>query len=151
MMNSGKTLAQAVRNRGWKLTRQRKLVLEILENSRGHLDAEMVFTKAKEQDKRIGIATVYRTLAFLKQLGLAEEHRLGEDHGHFEATNRSKPHYHFACLKCGKIVEFQLPQVMRMARLMCEKKGLQVVEISLDFRGYCAKCRPTGTGCAEKP
>lgn len=150
-MTSGQELAQAVRSRGLKLTRQRRLVLEILENSRGHLDAEMVFTKARERDKRVGIATIYRTLALFKRIGLAEEHNLGEDHGHFEAADKENPHFHFACIKCGKIVEFESPQVMRLARSMCEKKGLRVVEVSLDFRGYCAKCRPAGTGCAEKP
>jgi Fur family ferric uptake transcriptional regulator len=66
--------AGAIRRRGLKLTRQRQLILAVLQSSRGHLDAEMVCAKAKEQDPRIGIATVYRTLALLKQLGLAEEH-----------------------------------------------------------------------------
>ena len=151
MITSGKTLAQAVRSRGWKLTRQRELILEILENSRGHLDAEMVFSKAKEQDRRIGFATVYRTLALLKQLGLVEEHSLGEDHGHFEAADKAKPHFHFTCIKCGKIVEFESPQVLRLAKSMCEEKGFRVVEVHLHFSGYCRQCRPTGTGCAEKP
>jgi Fur family ferric uptake transcriptional regulator len=148
-MTQGQALVNGVRNRGLRLTRQRQLVLEILENSPGHLDAEMVLAKAKERDKRIGIATVYRTLALFKQLGLAEEHSLGEDHGHFEAANKEKPHFHFACLKCGKIIEFESPQVMRLAQSMCVKKGLRVVEVNLDFRGFCAKCLPPGTRCTE--
>jgi Fur family ferric uptake transcriptional regulator len=150
-MTSRQELARAVRSRGLKLTRQRRLVLNILENSRGHLGADMVFTKARERDKRIGIATVYRTLALLKQLGLAEEHSLGEDHGHFEAADKEKPHYHFTCLKCGKIVEFESPEVLRLAKSMCQKKGLQVTDVSLHFNGYCRQCRPVGVECTEKP
>ncbi len=150
-MTRGQEFAQAVRSRGGKLTRQRRLILDILEHSSGHLDAETVFAKAKEQDKRIGMATVYRTLAFLKQLGLAEEHNLGEDHGHFEAADKGKPHFHFTCLKCGKIVEFESPQVLRLAQSLCEKKGLSVSEVHLYLRGYCRQCRPAGKGCVEKP
>jgi len=150
-MTSGKELAEVVRSRGLKLTRQRRLILDVLESSRGHLDAEMIYAKAKERDDRIGIATVYRTLALFKRIGLAEEHSLGEDHGHFEAADKEKPHYHFSCLKCGKIIEFESPQVMRLARSMCEKKGLMVSEVHLHFSGYCRQCRPAGKGCAEKP
>jgi Fur family ferric uptake transcriptional regulator len=142
--------AGAIRRRGLKLTRQRQLILAVLQSSRGHLDAEMVCAKAKEQDPRIGIATVYRTLALLKQLGLAEEHDLGEDHGHFEAVDKGKPHFHFTCVKCGKIVEFESPQVMRLAQSLCTKKGLSVSEVHLQLNGYCRQCRPSGKGCEEK-
>jgi Fur family ferric uptake transcriptional regulator len=150
-MTSGKELARAVRSRGLKLTRPRQLILEILESSRGHLDAEMIFARARERDRRIGLATVYRTLALLKQLGLAEEHDLGEDHGHFEAVDKEKPHFHFTCQKCGKIVEFESPDVMRLARSLCRKKGLSVSEVHLRLSGYCRQCRPAGSKCPEKP
>jgi Fur family ferric uptake transcriptional regulator len=149
-MTSGKELAQAIRGRGLKLTRQRQLILEVLESSRGHLDAETIYARAKERDPRIGIATVYRTLALLKQLGLAEEHNLGEDHGHFEAADRDHPHFHFTCTKCGKVVEFESPQILRASRALCEQKGLLVKDIHLHFSGLCRHCRPSGKGCAEE-
>ena len=150
-MGSNESLASAIRLRSMKLTRQRQLILEVLESSRGHPDAEMVYAKAKERDPRIGIATVYRTLALLKQLGLAEEHDLGEDHGHFEAVDKAKPHFHFTCLKCGKVIEFVSPQILRTTQALCEKKGLLVTDIHLHFSGYCRQCRPAGKGCAQKP
>jgi Fe2+ or Zn2+ uptake regulation protein len=150
-MKTNQALAEAVRSRGLKLTRQRQLILDILESSREHLDAEAVYARAKKRDPRIGIATVYRTLAFLKRIGLAEEHRLGEDHGHFEAAHTSKPHYHFSCMGCGRVVEFEAPQVMQLARSLCQTENLQVLEVHLDLRGYCEQCRPAGAGCGETP
>jgi Fur family ferric uptake transcriptional regulator len=150
-MGSSENLASAIRRRGLKLTRPRQVILDVLESSRGHLDAGMVCAKAKERDGRIGIATVYRTLALLKQLGLAEEHDLGEDHGHFEAADKAKPHFHFSCIKCGKVVEFESPQIMRMSQSLCGQEGLLISEVHLHLRGYCRKCRPAGKGCAEKP
>jgi Fe2+ or Zn2+ uptake regulation protein len=140
-------LTEAIHSRGRRLTRQRQLVLEILKESREHLDAETVHARARKRDARIGIATVYRTLAFLKEIGLVDEHQFGQDHGHFEAVQTDRQHYHFTCLKCGRIVEFQLPQVMTLARKLCERQGLQVVEVDLHFSGYCAGCRPAGVNC----
>jgi len=131
---------------GRKLTRQRKLVLDILEESQEHLDAESIYAQAKARDANISLATVYRTLALLKETGLVQEHRLGEDHGHFETTQPT-PHYHFTCLKCGRVVEFEAPQVMEVARKLCESKGLQVIDMHLLFSGYCWECREEDTNC----
>ncbi|MBN1437945.1 MAG: transcriptional repressor [Anaerolineales bacterium] len=150
-MGKREDFADAVRRQGLKLTRPRQVILEVLENDRGHLDAETIYRKAKDKDPRIGIATVYRTLALLKRLGLAEEHDLGEDHGHFEAVDGTKPHFHFTCLRCGKIIEFESPQVMRLSQNLCEKEGLLVLEVHLRLSGYCRQCRPPGKGCKEKP
>jgi Fe2+ or Zn2+ uptake regulation protein len=139
-----RNLTEAIHSQGRRLTRQRQLVLEILEESQEHLDAETVYARAKKRDARIGIATIYRTLAFLKSMGLAAEHQFGEDHGHFEAVQTDRQHYHFTCLKCGRVIEFQSPQVLNLARKLCAGQGLQVVEINLHFSGYCADCRPAG-------
>jgi Fe2+ or Zn2+ uptake regulation protein len=136
----------SITTRGRKLTRQRKLVLEILEESQEHLDAESIYDLAKARDANISLATVYRTLALLKETGLVQEHRLGEDHGHFETTQPT-PHYHFTCTKCGRVVEFEAPQVTEVARKLCESKGLQVIEMHLLFSGFCAECRGGDSGC----
>lgn len=138
--------AQRLRNSGLHLTRQRKLVLAVLEESHEHLDAEMIYQRAKGRDPRISLATVYRTLAALKEAGLVVEHLLGEDHGHFE-TLPSQPHYHFSCLKCGRVVEFESPEVMQAARRLCQGEGLQIVEVHLHLSGYCAQCRSAEAGC----
>jgi Fe2+ or Zn2+ uptake regulation protein len=143
-----RNLIDAIHDQGRRLTHQRQLVLEILEESREHLDAETVYKRARERDARIGLATVYRTLAFLKEIGLVDEYQFGEDHGHFEAVQIDEPHYHFTCMNCGRVVEFKSPQVMNMARKLCESDGLQVVEVHLHLSGYCAQCRPAETSCA---
>ena len=150
-MGPSKDLAEAIRKRGLKLTRPRAVILEVLESSHGHLDAESVYAKAKKKDPRIGIATVSRTLAPFKKVGLAEEHSLGEDHGHFEAADKDKPHFHFTCLKCGKVVEFKSSQILHVTRKLCEKEGLLVKDIHLHFSGYCRRCRPAGKECKETP
>lgn len=131
---------ERIRRDGLRLTRQRRMVLTILEESRAHLDAEAVYSLAKIRDPRISLATVYRSLALLKSLGLAQEHRLGENHTHYELAP-SSPHYHFTCQSCGRVVEFDAPLVMEAARLLCEREDLQISEIHLHISGLCADCR----------
>jgi Fur family ferric uptake transcriptional regulator len=150
-MEKREVFVNAIRNRGLKLTRPRQVVLDVLENSRGHLDAETVYLRAKERDPGIGIATVYRTLALLKRLGLAEEHDLGEDHGHFEAADKDNPHFHFTCMQCGKVIEFESPEVIQLTKSLCRRKGLSVSEVHLRLSGFCRQCRPAGSKCGDKP
>ena len=131
---------------GHRLTHQRKLILEILEKSQEHLDAADLYLQAKARDAHISLATVYRTLAILKEAGLVQENQLGQDHGHFETTQPT-PHYHFTCLKCGRVIELDVPQVMEAAHELCESKGLQVTGMHLLFSGYCGECRKGDTNC----
>ena len=73
-------LRDTFRATGRRLTSQRRLILGVLEESDVHLDAETLFVRAKTRDPDISLATVYRTLAVLKEMGLVEEHSLGEEH-----------------------------------------------------------------------
>lgn len=130
---------------GRRMTAQRRLIVEVLEASDGHLEAEALHDRVKARNPSISLATVYRTLAVLKELGRVEEHHLGEDHGHYEPV-RDEPHYHFACLGCGKVIEFDAPEVARVARGLCEREGVQVTDAHLSLSGYCAACRKKRAG-----
>ena len=136
-------LAESLRASGRRLTRQRRLVMQVVQDNPGHLEVEAVYALAKASDPHISLATVYRTLAVLKEMGLVRDHSLGEGHAHFEAVPET-PHYHFTCLKCGQVVEFDAPQVMRVVRALSKREGLQVTDVHLLLSGYCAQCRAGG-------
>lgn len=136
-------LVAALQAGGHRLTRQRRVVLEVLEESREHLDAEALYERARQRAPRISLATVYRTVAVLKQMGLVAEHSFGEEHGHFE-TVTGVPHYHFTCLGCGAVVEFDAPQVEETLRDLAEREGLEVCGVQFSLVGYCARCRTRG-------
>jgi len=138
-----KRLIEALRASGRRLTRQRQLVLQVLEESDDHLDADMLYDRAKARDPNISLATVYRSLALLKDVGLVEEHRLGQEHAHFEAVQET-PHYHFTCLKCGQVIEFDAPQVDLVVQELADQEGLQVTDVHLLLSGYCTECRECG-------
>ena len=83
---------------------------------------------------------VYRTLAILKDLGMVEEHRLGEGHCHYEAV-RSDPHYHFTCRGCGKVTEFDTSLVAQIEQELSEQEDVRVISAHLHLTGYCAQCK----------
>jgi Fe2+ or Zn2+ uptake regulation protein len=133
-------LQDALRSAGRRLTPQRRLILRVLEESDGHLDADALYDRVKARDPDVSLATVYRTLAVLREIGMVEEHRLGEDHGHYEAV-RQEPHYHFTCLRCGKVIEFDTPLVAQIEQVLREQEGVRVTGAHLHVSGYCAQCR----------
>lgn len=136
-------LIAALQASGHRITRQRRVVLEVLEESREHLDAESLYQKARQRAPRISLATVYRTVAVLKQMGLVAEYSLGEEHGHFE-TVPERPHYHFTCLNCGQVVEFDAPKVALAVQELAEQEGLEICAVQFALTGYCARCRAGG-------
>ena len=146
-MAQAKNLTESLHTSGRRLTRQRQLVMQVLQDNPGHLEVEAVYALAKASDPHISLPTVYRTLAVLKEMRLVEDHTLGEDHAHFEAVPET-PHYHFTCQKCGRVIEFDAPQVKRVVRDLSEREGLQVAKVHLLLSGYCAKCR-TGSAKAK--
>lgn len=133
-------LRGAFRAAGRRLTTQRRLILDVLRQSDEHLDAEALYDRARSYDPDISLATVYRTLAVLKEMGLVEEHRLGEEHGHYEAV-RDEPHYHFTCLGCGKVIEFDTPLVAQAEQELSKREGVHVTSAHLHLSGHCAQCQ----------
>ena len=139
MGDSGERLQDALRVAGRRMTAQRRLILQVLEESDGHLDADALYDRVKARDPDVSLATVYRTLAVLREIGLVEEHRLGEDHGHYEAV-RQEPHYHFTCLRCGEVIEFDTPLMAQVEQDLCEQEGVRITSTHLHVSGYCAQC-----------
>jgi len=133
-------LRNIFRAAGRRLTPQRCLILNVLEESDEHLDAEALYDQARIHDPDISLATVYRTLAVFKKLGLVEEHRLGEEHGHYEPV-RDEPHYHFTCLGCSKVIEFDAPLVTQIRQELSERERVYVTGAHLHLSGYCVQCQ----------
>jgi Fe2+ or Zn2+ uptake regulation protein len=119
---------------------QRRLILDVLKDSEEHLEADAVHDRAKKQAPGLSLATVYRTLALLKEMGLVEEHRLGEGHSHYEAM-QEEPHYHFTCQCCDKVIEFDTSLVAEINHELSEREGIQVTTAHLHLTGYCRECQ----------
>src|ERR1700689_1145234 len=105
------SLMKQLAARGVRITAQRRLLVSIIQDSPRHLDAARLLEIARKQDAEIDRATVYRTIALLKDRGLIDEldlmHIEGEKHYYEAKTNRD--HCHMACFRCGAIMEYASP------------------------------------------
>ncbi len=120
-------------------TGQRRLLLDLLNQSEGHLDADELYRLAKEREPRISLSTVYRNLSLFKELGLIEERHFADEHHHYEVKGK-REHYHLVCLNCGKVVEFQSPMAERMKEDISKKTGFEILDGDIRLEGYCERC-----------
>ena len=125
---------------GLRMTSQRALIMEIIRQGQGHLDADEVYRQAREKQPRLSLSTVYRNLQTLKKLGLIEELHFDEEHHHYE-IKPSTEHHHLTCLGCGRVVEFQYPLARLIKRNFAEAKNFKVVGTELYMSGYCSLCQ----------
>ena len=125
---------------GMRATHQRALIMEIIRQGRGHLDADEIYRRAREKEPRLSLSTVYRTLHMFKKLGLVEELHFDETHHHYE-VKPSAEHHHLVCLGCGRVIEFNRPLSRYIKGNIPEAKNFDIIETEVRMSGYCAKCR----------
>src|SRR4051794_40194490 len=129
--------------RGVRLTRQRKILLDLIDKTGQHLDAERLFHLAQEKDPKLNRVTVYRTLKLLKEGGLVDEldlmHQAGEQH--YYETRRKQEHAHVICLGCGKVEEFFGDPLQKLRRQIEAHFAFQIVLARTEVGGYCSHCQ----------
>ncbi len=133
--------AQALQATGRRLTSQRRVLLKVLAESRAHLNAEEIYALAKQKDPNISLATVYRTLNVLTEAGIVQERaniRDGQRH-YYEVTD--KIHYHFTCLSCQRVIEFEAPLIEQAIAELAERLNLDIVNTRVHADGYCPACQ----------
>ena len=125
---------------GHPLTAQRRLLLQLMRDAGGHVDAKELYRRASSTDESISLATVYRNLRFFQELGLVEERRLGQSSLHYELRHPAE-HQHFVCRDCGKIIEFQNPLLDQLVGTVQAEQGFSVTRAEFYLEGYCPQCR----------
>lgn len=129
-----------MKSAGLRMTSQRALILDIISQRLGHLDADEVYSLARQRQPSISLSTVYRNLRTLKKLGLVKELHFDESHHHYE-VKPSIEHHHLVCLGCGKVVEFGCELSQKMMQEIARKKGFKVTGVEVHMTGYCSECR----------
>ena len=126
-----------------RLTRQRQILLDLIDKTGEHLDAERLYQLAREQDPKLNRVTVYRTLKLLKEEGLVDEldlmHQAGEQH--FYETRQKQEHAHIICLTCGKVEEYFGEPLRKLRREIESTFGFQIVLTRTEVGGYCPHCQ----------
>lgn len=126
----------------FKLTTQRKLILKILlENLHEHPSAEEIYQMVRDQNPRVGLATVYRTLELFCELGILHELNFDNNCRRYELEQGDRHHHHLICLKCNKIVEFNDYILKDLEGDIQSRYNFDVVDHRIKFYGYCSDCR----------
>jgi len=136
-------IKDSLRQRGVRMTRQRQILLELIDKSGEHLDAEQLFQLARERDPKMNRVTVYRTLKMLKNGGLVDEldlmHHAGDQH--YYETRMKGEHAHVICLRCGRVEEFYGEPLQRLRRQIESHFGFQILIARTEVGGYCSHCQ----------
>lgn len=136
-------IKDSLKLQGVRLTRQREILLELIDKSGKHLDAETLFKLAKEHDPKLNRVTVYRTLKMLKMSGLVDELDLMHYGGdqHYYETRLKQEHAHVICLRCGKVEEFFGEPLHKLRRQVEQHFGFQIILARTEIGGYCSHCQ----------
>lgn len=146
MKGSIGTLGERMRGKGLRMTGQRQLLVEVLEEATEHLDAESLYVRAKAKDPTIHRATIYRTLNRLKRMGLVDEldlmHVSGERH--YYEIRPSSLHIHLVCTGCKGVLEPEGPFWENIKRRVQEESGFRPEVVRIEMAGLCAACQRPG-------
>ncbi|MGD9318753.1 MAG: Fur family transcriptional regulator [Desulfobacteraceae bacterium] len=131
-------MEKALRAAGYRLTRQRKAILNVLATTDTHPSAQQVFQEAKKDHPGLSLATVYNTLETLARMGLIKILDFQAMDNRHE-TNLV-PHINLICSSCGKIQDFVEGLTIHVSEVK-QKFGFQVENFRLEYYGICSECR----------
>lgn len=149
-MSDVEVYKRIIKSNGLKITKQRLAVIDVLEKSKKeHLKAEEIFNELHKKHPEFGVATVYRTLHKLYDIGLLDKIRLEDGIARYELAHSMNPehpedrqkHHHFICSDCHTVISFdaELPESLR--HKLEDEMGCDIVNHEIKVYGVCSKCK----------
>lgn len=133
---------QVLRERGYRLTPQRELVLHAVDDL-GHATPDEVLAKVREQSAGVNISTVYRTLELLEELGLVRHTHIS-DRAPTYHSKATPDHVHLVCRGCGAVLEAMPEEFDGLCATLQERHGFTPDLGHLTVFGTCSECAPSG-------
>jgi Fur family transcriptional regulator, peroxide stress response regulator len=135
-------LMAALKEHAYRLTPQRVELVRLIAVSEGHPSASQLYTKIKRQFPTMSHATVYKTLALLKEMNQVLEIDLRDD-SHYDG-NRPEPHPHLICVRCNQIMDGDLSLEPEALRRLEQESGYQILRPQIALYGLCPDCKEEG-------
>jgi Fe2+ or Zn2+ uptake regulation protein len=139
MKSTSKVLNLRIRQQGYRMTRQRAVVLEELTRTREHPKADEIYQMVRRRLPHISFGTVYRCLKLLQELGLVRELNFGKCFSRFEAS--SENHQHFTCTRCCKVYDIDERLPVPAPSVEVGGKKVKITGFRLEFYGVCRDCQ----------
>ncbi|MCM0648766.1 transcriptional repressor [Clostridium swellfunianum] len=137
-------LKQNLKEKGYKLTPQRRAIVDIIiQNAGSHLTTEELYDLVKEDCPEIGLATVYRTVQLLEELGVVSKLDLNDGCYRYELVREDEnhQHHHLICSQCGKVIEVQGDLLEVLEHEIEGKYDFKIENHSVKFYGTCSECK----------
>lgn len=132
---------------GFKLTPQRKLLLEILFNTEEHLSAEEIFEKAKASQSNVSFGTIYRNLSLLAEIKIVNQLNFKDGRTRFELS--LDHHHHLICLGCGNAINVYECPFGKALNDTASANDFLIKDHNLEVFGYCKGCNGLNSGGAQ--
>lgn len=136
-------LKERLKNKGYKLTPQRKAILDIIMDNQGkHLSTEEIYDMVKGSCPDIGLATVYRTLILLSDLEVVSKLSLDDNCVRYELNTHEDDHqhHHLICSSCGLVVEVSGDSLDELEHQIEKDYDFKINDHKLKFYGLCSNC-----------
>ena len=122
------------KQKGVKLTDQRKLIAKVMSESESHPDVDELHKKVSKQDSKISIATVYRTVKLFEEAGIVAKHDFKGGKARYEQAPEEH-HDHLIDINSGEIIEFVNEEIEKLQKQVAEKLGYKLVDHRLELYG----------------
>jgi Fur family peroxide stress response transcriptional regulator len=137
-------LIAKLKTRGHRLTPQRIAILKILVASADHPSVEQIYECVRVDFPTTSLATVYKTVTLLKEMGEILELGFGNDGNRYDG-NKPYPHPHLICVKCKSILDPKVSALNKLSQQVAQMTGYKIVNHRLDFYGVCPQCQEQET------
>ena len=136
-----KRITAILKQHGYKLTAQRRAVLNAIAASHDHLTPAAIYDRVRREHPGIGLVTVYRTLDILADLGLTCEVHSGGNCRSYLMRRPQEHHHHLICSECGTVADFTDCDLSELAHRLSRETGFEIEEHLLEFSGRCQNCQ----------
>ena len=133
-------LREKLSDSGHRITPQRLCILEALVSSE-HPSAEAIYARVLQCSPTTSLATVYKTLETLRDMGEVLEMEVGDGRRHFDGV-RPRSHPHVVCTRCGGIADVEIGDLSGLQDRAALASGYQLQSQRVEFYGLCASCQP---------
>jgi Fur family ferric uptake transcriptional regulator len=131
--------ATTLKEKGLKLTPQRRLIVDIIHDADAHLTAENIISQVQSRMPGVNKSTIYRTLDILEEAGCVYKSELSDRAIYHHAEDGH--HHHLICRRCGQTVECQQDLFAPVERSLRDKYGFSARFQHMVINGLCEKCR----------
>lgn len=133
-------LLERLRRRRHRLTPQRMAILRILTSTEGHLSVEQIHEHVKAEFPMTSLATVYKTISLLKDMGELLELKFTNNSNRYDGK-KPHPHPHLLCTRCQSIMDVEMPALEELSQIIADTYGYHILGQRLDFLGVCPACQ----------